>query len=202
MENVTFKKNKGQKQCWVYVLWHFHTCFSFALFIFLLWQLYNLAFLILFVKHIISKTIHTMYKLILRRMRPVMKGRPVRYFHTSIQGEYLKPLIDGMEDACGQCKWIGTIYIIVLADTIFIIVLPHTSFSWTSHLSQIIASYELYMNIMVDHISTGKLFPFLVIQYHFNSSSFSYCIHCHPLQCVHYLIYLWFLKYYYEITNE
>jgi len=40
-------------------------------------------------------------------------------------------------------------------------------------LSQIIASYELYMNIMGDHTSTGKLFPSLVIEYHFISSTAS-----------------------------
>jgi len=62
----------------------------------------------------------------------------------------------------------------------------------SSHLSQIIASYELYINIMGDHISTGKLFPSLVIQYHFNSSSFSDCIYCHPLQCT--LCYIYFIS--------
>jgi len=35
---------------------------------------------------------------------------------------------------------------------------------------KVIASYELYMNIMSDHVSTGKLFPSLLIQYPFISS--------------------------------
>jgi len=51
------------------------------------------------------------------------------------------------------------------------IVSCHIGLHHSSHLSQIIASYELYMNIMGDLISTGKLFPSVLIQYHFNYSS-------------------------------
>jgi len=63
----------------------------------------------------------------------------------------------------------------------------------SSHLSQIIASYELYMNIMGDHISTGKLFPSSVIQYHIISlaSVFAFIVVRYNVYTILYIFKFW-----------